>query len=162
MPLLLPRFLLLLVLARARPCEGADSLSVLRRWDPGYAEAGEFAEFLSAHGLPPRCVTRSVLQGFLGDAKAAGFQTDSGPLAVVFFPEPAGAESVHVVERIRGGRYHYTFTTRQRGLLSRTTWDLDAPARILVRGTWFIVAWEERLESWLRQSIPAPPRLRSR
>ena len=148
--------------ARPRPCDGIDSLSVLQRWDPGYAEARKFAEFLTANGLPPRCVTRSVLQGFLGDAKAAGFQTDSGPVAVVFFPEPAGAESVHVVERSRGGRYRYTFTTHQPGLLSRTTWDLDAPARILVRGPWFIVTWEERLESWLRQSIPAPPRLRSR
>lgn len=166
MPPFALRFFLpaLLFQAPARPqlCPGIDSTSVLQRWDPGYAEARKFADFLTAHGLPPRCVTRSVLQGFLGDAKAAGFQTDSGPVAVVFFPEPAGAESVHVVERPRGAGYRYTFTTRQPGLLPRTTWDLDAPARLLARGSWFIVAWEDRMETWLRRSIPAPPRPRSR
>ena len=154
---IVPRILLLALTAQApsrpRICEGIDSTSVLQRWDPGYTEARRFADFLTAHGLPPRCVTRSVLQGFLGNAKAAGFQTDSGPVAVVFFPEPAGAESVHVTERGRGGHYRYTFTTRQPGLLPRTTWDLDAPARLFASGPWFIVVWEDRLEAWLRSTL---------
>lgn len=139
-----------------RLCAGVDSTGALQRWDPGYAEARRFADFLTAHGLPPRCVTRSVLQGLLGEMKAAGFQTDSGPVAVVFFPEPAGAESVHVVERRRGAGYRYTFTTRQPGLLPRTTWDIDTPARLVARGTWFIAVWEDRTEAWLKAALGAP------
>ena len=73
--------------APPRLCAGIDSTSVLQRWDPGYAEARKFADFLTAHGLPPRCVTRSVLQGFLGEAKAAGFDN-----AVVLDPDGNVAE----------------------------------------------------------------------
>ena len=90
--------------------------------------------------------------GDLGRDDFAGQPPRDDPMV----PEPAGAESVRVVERRRGAGYRYTFTTRQAGLLPRTTWDLDAPARLVARGAWFIAVWEERTEAWLKAALSAP------
>jgi hypothetical protein len=133
------------------PCRSIPSSAVLQPSDPGYDEAQRFATFLGAHGFDVRCVARSKSQGFLDNPKAASIQTDAGPIAVVFFPAPDGAERVHIAERpVRGG-YAYTFTTRQPGLAARTTWTQDAPARLLRCGTWFVEVWDAGLYDRLNE-----------
>jgi hypothetical protein len=133
------------------PCRGIPSSAVLQPSDPGYDEAQRFATFLGAHGFDVRCVARSKSQGFLNNPKAASLQTNAGPIAVVFFPPPDGAERVHIAERRVRGRYVYTFTTRQRGLATRTTWTQDAPAQLLQCGTWFVQVWDAGLHNRLNE-----------
>jgi hypothetical protein len=53
-----------------------------------------------------RAVTRTTFEGTLGVGRAAGFQTDRGPIAVLFF---AGAGRVRVQRYKTSHGYRYRF-----------------------------------------------------
>ena len=74
------------------PCPPpGDTMSLLQPGDLAYTDAPAVALFLQGHHFSVRCVTRTKFEGFLGVRRAAAFQTDRGPIAVLFFE---GAERV--------------------------------------------------------------------
>lgn len=124
------------------PCRPVrDTSSLLQPQDPGYSEAQEFGQFLQKHHINVRCITRTIDSNFLGEPKAAGFQTDVGLISVVFFPAPDGAERVTTALSVSHGRYRYTFRTKQAGLMGQQVMLLDAPLHFFIQGRWFILVY---------------------
>jgi hypothetical protein len=144
-----------LAASRQAPCPAVgDTMSLLQPSDPGYADALEFGKFLENHHIGLRCITRTTIgSNFLGESKSAGFQTELGPISVVFFPMPDGAERVTTELTVSRGHYHYTFRTRQPGLANHEVMDTDAPFHFLIQGRWFIFVIDARAEEPLRLAL---------
>jgi hypothetical protein len=140
---------------RLAPCPGpGDTLSLQQPQDPGYREAMEFAEVLQRNHIGLRCITRTKIGSyFFGEPRAAGFQTDLGTVTVVFFPAPNGAERIRTSLTVKGGHYHYTFSTGRWGFGRRQVIDLNAPLLFLIRGRWFVMVTDARAEEPLRLAL---------
>ena len=83
--------------------------SLMKPADRAYEDAMEFACRLNEKGIKVLSLHRSKLDGmFPGLTKAAFFRTEKGVVEVIFFPDPAGAESLIVKEQRKGGRYLYS------------------------------------------------------
>lgn len=137
------------------PCPPAgDTMSLLQPQSPGYSEAQEFGRFLESHHISLRCITGTTIGSyFLGETKSAAFQTDLGPVSVVFFPPPYGAERVTITLKVTQGHYRYTFRTRQPGLRGHQVMESDAPFHLLIKGPWFIFTSDPRVEERLRLAL---------
>jgi hypothetical protein len=128
-----------------------DTESLLQPHDPGYADAQEFRTFLESHRIGVRRVMRSKDSNFLGQQAAAAFQTEFGPVSVVFFPKPDGAEHVTTELTMSRGMYRYTFRWREKGLVERRA--SDAPFHFLIHGRWFMFVFDPRTEEPLRMAL---------
>jgi hypothetical protein len=132
------------------PCPPAgDTLSLLQPGDSAYLDAPAFAQFLRVHDFDVRCVTRTVLEGFLGVERAAGFQTDKGPISVIFF---AGADRVRVRERKTPSGYRYTFRNQPHPGVGDVL-DVNGPLYLVAHGDWFIFAPDAQVAAALRRSF---------
>ena len=140
---------------RQAPCFAAgDTSSLLQPQDPGYGEAEEFGRFLQNHHIAVRCITRTTIgSNFLGEAKSAAFQTDVGPISVVFFPAPDGGEHVTSELKVTHGQYRYTFRTKQPGLLDHEVMESDGPFHFMINGSWFMFTFDSRTEQALRFAL---------
>jgi hypothetical protein len=119
------------------PCPPAgDTASLLQPQGPAYADAATFAVFLRAHDFVVHCVTRTTFEGTLGVRSAAGFQTDKGPIAVLFF---AGAERVRVQGHKTSRGYRYEFRNPPHPGVGDVL-DVNGPLDLVIHGTWFIIA----------------------
>jgi hypothetical protein len=128
--------------------------SILKPADVAYAEAMEFARFLSGRGIVVKSVHGSKLNGFFqGLKKAAFFRTDKGVVEVVFFPEPKGAEMVRVKEQRRAGRYLYSFEGQPHPNPPGDTIDAGRPMYFLMHRNWFIVSGSEELYGALGRAL---------
>jgi len=144
---------------RQAPCPAnGDTLSLLQPQDPGYREAEEFGRFLQNHQIVLRCITHTTIGSyFLGEAKSAAFQTDVGPISVVFFPAPDGAEHVTSELKVTHGKYRYTFRTRQSSLLHHQVMESDGPFHFMIHGAWFMFTFDSRTEQALRFALLGYP-----
>lgn len=134
----------------------SKDISILKPSDVAYAEAMEFARFLSSKGIVVKSVHGSVLNGFFqGLKKAAFFRTDKGVVEVIFFPEPSGAEKVRVKEQRRAGRYLYSFEGQPHPNPPGDTIDAGQPIYFLMYRNWFIVSGSEELHSALKRALIA-------
>jgi len=137
------------------PC---TATSALQPQDPGYREAEAFRRFLQSHQIILRCVAHPTIgSDFLGEVKSASFQTDAGPITVVFFPTPDGAEHVTSELKVTHGKYRYTFRTRQSGLLDHQVMEFDAPFHFMISGAWFMITFDARTEQALRFALLGYP-----
>jgi len=114
----------------------ADTLSLLQPRDLAYTDAARFAAFLRAHHFVVHCVTRTTLEGTLGVRAAAAFQTDKGPIAVLFF---AGAERVRVEEHKTSTGYRYRFRDPPHPGVGEVL-DVNGRLHLVIHRAWFIVA----------------------
>jgi hypothetical protein len=138
--------------AQQAPCKNPSYL--LQPQEAGYAEAQEFGKFLQNHHVVLHCITHTKIgSNFLGEAKSAAFNTDTGPISVVFFPAPDGAERVTSELRVMHGEYRYTFRTRQHGLLSHEVMRSDGPFHFLIQGAWFMFVFDAGTEQSLRLAL---------
>jgi hypothetical protein len=144
---------------RQAPCPAnGDTLSLLQPQDPGYHEAEEFGRFLQNHQIVLRCITRTTIgSNFMGEVKSSAFQTDMGPISVVFFPAPDGAERVTSELKVTHGTYRYTFRTRQSGLLDHQVMESDGPFHFMIHGSWFMFTYDSRTEQALRFALLGYP-----
>jgi len=138
----------------ARPAR-ADTGYVLQRTDPGYDEAMAFADFLQTTGIRIALIGRSKLAGFL-DRPAASFVTDHGGFAVVFFPEPDGAEHVVWDVKKEGALYRHTFRWNDGAREHTAHMTTDAPQRYLKSGPWFITTWSDSTYDVLKDALTLP------
>jgi hypothetical protein len=128
-----------------------DTLSLLQPQDPAYSAADTFANFLRAHGFAVSCVTRTTTEGLLGVRKAAAFQTDEGPIAVLFF---SGAAQVIVEGQKTSRGYHYQFRNGpHRGV--GDVLDVDGPLFVAAHGGWFTIAPTAGVAAALQQDMAA-------
>jgi hypothetical protein len=139
------------------PCP-SDPRFLLQPEDPAYREAEEFGRFLQDHRIALRCITHTTIGSyFLGEAKSAAFQTDVGPISVVFFPTPDGAEQVTSELKVTHGKYRYAFRTRQSGLRHHQVMESDAPTHFMISGAWFMLTFDFRTEQALRFALLGYP-----
>ena len=133
------------------PCPPpGDTLSLLQPRDSAFADADTFATFLRSHGMVLNCITRTTIEGELGVRRAAGFQTDRGPIMVLFF---AGAGRVRVEERRTSRGYHYRFRNAPHPGV-RDSIDTDGPMHFVTHGSWFILAPDAAVAATLRVWLP--------
>ena len=113
-----------------------NTSSLLQASDAAYAKAPSFAMLLQARHFIVHCVTRTTLQGTLGVQSAAGFQTNKGPISVLFFD---GAEQLRVFERKTPKGYRYRFQHAPHPGIGDVL-DVDGPMYFVIRGCWLVVA----------------------
>jgi len=122
---------------------GADTSFVLAPTDSGYEDAMALADVLQRAGIKIALVGRSKFAGFLGQGRAASFDTDRGRFAVLLFREPDGAERVHWDVEHHTGKYRYTFRWSEAGRARTYHEDFDGPQRFLTSGSWFLITWAD-------------------
>jgi hypothetical protein len=114
--------------------------SLMKSDNIAYADAMEFARVLNARGINVQSIHRSKLESFFrGIKKAAFFKTDKGVVEVIFFPGPAGAERVGVIERSQAGRYLYSFQGQPEPDPAGDTIDAGRPIYFIAHQNWFVV-----------------------
>jgi hypothetical protein len=138
------------------PTVAVDTSSVLAPTDAGYSEAMALADLLQRSGIRIAGVRRSKFAGFLGQPRAASFSSDRGAFAVVFFPEPDGAERVTYEVKRHRARYRYTYHWSEAGSAHAYHEDCDAPQRYLQVGPWFILTWTDSTFSVLQETLAMP------
>ena len=142
--------------AAQRAAARADTGSVLVPTDSGYADAMAFADLLQRAGIRIAGVARSKLAGFLGRPGAASFATDRGRFAVVFFPEPDGAERVTWEVKKQGALYRHTFRWNDGAREHTEKMTTDAPQRLLRSGPWFIFTWSDSTYETIQEVLAYP------
>jgi hypothetical protein len=142
----------------ALPCtfqeNQAQDVSLMKPDHVAYADAMEFARLLNASGINVQSIHRSKLEGFFrGIDKAAFFKTDKGVVEVIFFPDPAGAEMVRVIERPLAGRYLYSFQGQPEPNPPADTIDANRPIYFLMHKNWFVVLESQELYDELKRAL---------
>jgi hypothetical protein len=132
----------------------SQDVSLLKPEHIAYADAMEFARFLSDRGIHVKSVHRSKLEGFFRDAvKAAFFRTDKGVVEVIFFPDPTGAEKLMVTEQGSAGRYIYSFRGQPHPNPPRDAMNAAYRVYFLMHRNWFIVTSNKELHEALQGAL---------
>jgi hypothetical protein len=135
------------------PCPPpGDTMSLLQPGDSAYTDAPAVALFLQRHHFAVHCVTRTKLEGFLGVRRAAAFQTDRGPIVVLFFE---GAERVRVQQNKTSKGYRYRFQNPPHPGVGDVQ-IVDGPLFIVAHARWFIIAPDAQVAATLSRAMAAP------
>ncbi len=135
------------------PCPPpGDTMTRLQPGDPAYTDAPAVALFLQAHHFAVHCVTRTKFEGFFGVRRAAAFQTDQGPIAVLFFE---GAERVRVEQRKTSKGYRYWFQNPPYPGIG-TVENVNGPLYFVARARWFIIAPDAPVAAMIARAVAAP------
>src|SRR5690242_4493081 len=138
------------------PHVAADTSFVLAPTDSGYSDAMALADVLQRAGIRIALVGRSKFAGFLGQTRAASFDTDHGRFAVLFFHEPDGAERVHWDVAKHAKTYRYTFHWTEAGRAHTYQEGFDGPQRFLGSGPWFLITWSDSTYDALKDALTLP------
>ena len=135
------------------PCPPAtDTLSLLQPGDSAYTDAPAVSLFLQAHHFTVRCVTRTKFEGFFGVRRAAAFQTDQGPITVLFFE---GADRARVQQEKTSKGYRYWLQNPPHPGIGAAE-NVNGPLYFTARGRWFIIAPDGKVAAALARAIAAP------
>ena len=126
--------------------KNSEDISLLTPENAEYADAMVFADFLKQHGLKVISVHKSKLNGFFrGINKAAFYKTDKGVVEVIFFPGPAGAEAVTVIEDRKDERFIYSFVGQPDPNPPGDIFNSKRPMYFAMYRNWFIVSQADEI-----------------
>jgi hypothetical protein len=135
------------------PCPPAtDTLSLLQPGDSAYTDAPAVSLFLKAHHFTVRCVTRTKFEGFFGVRRAAAFQTDQGPITVLFFE---GADRARVQQEKTAKGYRYWLQNPPHPGIGAAE-NVNGPLYFMARGRWFIIAPDGKVAATLARAVAEP------